>query len=206
MLLLDEPLSALDKKLRLSMQEELRSLHRRIGTTFICVTHDQEEALSLSDEIAVLSDGRLVQLDTPHRLYNAPGSRFVADFLGCGNFLAGTVTEVGDGRFRYRCGGETFVQAARGSVVRPGEPVQLALRPERIRIGRQPAEDLPNRVEGAIVGTSYTGTHHQTTVEVGGGTKLLVAVPVGQADTPLSVGTPVWLCWAADATVAVDED
>ena len=206
LLLLDEPLSALDKKLRLGMQEELRSLHQRIGTTFVCVTHDQDEALSLSDQIAVLRDGRLVQLDAPQRLYDAPRSRFVADFLGCDNFLDGIVTDVGADRFQYRCGGETFVQVARGSMVRQGEPVLLALRPEKIRIGPAPRDDLPNRMRGAIVGASYTGTHHRTTVDVGAGTRLLVVVPAAEATAPLSVGAPVWLGWTVDATVTVDGD
>src|SRR4051812_45852863 len=98
LLLLDEPLSALDKKLRLEVQEELKDLHRRLGVTFICVTHDQEEALSLSDEIAIMRDGRVEQVGTPHGLYEAPRSRFVADFLGRSNFIAAVVSEVrGDG-------------------------------------------------------------------------------------------------------------
>ena len=97
LLLLDEPLSALDKKLRAELQEELRALHRRVGLTFIAVTHDQEEALSMSDRVAILRDGRLVQIGAPEALYAAPRTRFVADFLGKANFL-----QTGAGTFALR--------------------------------------------------------------------------------------------------------
>ena len=90
LLLLDEPLSALDKKLRAELQEELKALHRRVGRTFVNVTHDQEEALSLSDQVAILNHGRLIQLGAPEALYEQPRTRFVADFLGKSNFLQGS--------------------------------------------------------------------------------------------------------------------
>src|SRR5919109_460176 len=111
LLLLDEPLSALDKKLRAELQWELKALHQRVGMTFIYVTHDQEEALSLSDEVAILRDGALVQSGPPSVLYDQPRTRFVADFLGKSNFLEGVITAPRPGGFAYRCGAHDFVQA-----------------------------------------------------------------------------------------------
>src|SRR5258708_32656835 len=105
LLLLDEPLSALDKKLRAELQDELKALHRRVGLTFISVTHDQDEALSLSDRGAILRDGRLLQFDSPRVLYEQPSSRFVADFLGKSNFLSGRAVGGTAGGFVYECGG-----------------------------------------------------------------------------------------------------
>jgi putative spermidine/putrescine transport system ATP-binding protein len=206
LLLLDEPLSALDKKLRVSMQEELRSLHRRIGTTFICVTHDQEEALSLSDEIAVLRDGGLVQVDTPQMLYNRPRTRFVADFLGCGNFLDGVVADLAEDHFRYRCGEQLFVQAGREPNLQQGDKVVLALRPEHIRVAVTRPDHVENSLQGSIVSASYSGAHHQVMVDVGSGTRLVIAVPSGDSDMSMTVGAPVWLGWTPEATVRVDGD
>ncbi len=206
LLLLDEPLSALDKKLRVGMQEELRSLHQRIGTTFICVTHDQEEALTLSDEIAVLRDGRLVQRDTPQALYERPRSRFVADFLGCGNFLDGTIVDIAADHFRYRCGEQVFVQAGGEPGLRAGDAIVLALRPEKIRVGAERPEQMPNALQGAIVSASYTGAHHQMMVDVGAQRRLAIALPSDKANSSLRPGAPVWIGWEPDATVQVHGD
>ena len=206
LLLLDEPLSALDKKLRLEMQEELGSLHRRLGTTFVCVTHDQEEALSLSDEVAVMRDGKVVQVAPPSTLYNAPRSRFVADFLGCGNFLEGVVTELAAGHLGYRCGGETFLHAPASPRLRVGDPVTMALRPEHIRIGREPETGWPNAVRGEVASSSFTGLRHQVRVGLASGASLAVSVPANGRDMPLSPGALVWLGWEPRATVMVDDD
>jgi len=112
-LLLDEPLSALDKKLRAELQWELKQIHRRVGTTFIYVTHDQEEALSMSDEIAIIRDGRVVQAGPPRLLYERPATRFVADFLGKSNFITGRVVAHEGDWLVYEAGGSRYVQAAR---------------------------------------------------------------------------------------------
>src|SRR5207247_3151528 len=114
LLLLDEPLSALDKKLRAELQWELKSLHQRVGMTFIYVTHDQEEALSMSDDVAILRDGKLVQSGSPGVLYDQPRTRFVADFLGKSNFLEGVVEGPHAWGFAYRCGSHRFVQRGAG--------------------------------------------------------------------------------------------
>ena len=109
LLLLDEPLSALDRKMRAEVQIELKALHKRIGLTFIYVTHDQEEALSMSDRVAILRDGKLLQHGPPQALYERPATRFVAEFLGKSNFLRGQIKEHAPDRFAYRCGSARFI-------------------------------------------------------------------------------------------------
>ena len=152
LLLLDEPLSALDKKLRADLQWELKSLHQRLGTTFIYVTHDQEEALSMSDTIIILRDGKIEQQGQPGALYEKPATRFVADFLGKSNFLQGTVGEKKDGAFTYVCGGQPLVQVGAAEHTKVNGDVVVALRPEKIALSpsgrrrpmRSPARSPPS--------------------------------------------------------------
>ena len=137
-LLLDEPLGALDLKLRTQMQLELKRIQREVGTTFIYVTHDQGEAMTMSDRIAVMNKGRIEQIGTPQEIYDRPATRFVAGFIGNANIAAGRRSRaVHDGeRERSRCGGLAFAVARRR---RPSRPVtaHLALRYERIRLGQR---------------------------------------------------------------------
>ena len=135
-LLLDEPLSALDKKLRAELQWELKTIHKRIGTTFVYVTHDQDEALSMSDRIAILNNGRIAQLGAPTDLYERPASRFVADFLGKSNFLEGRVVQRNRDGFTYRMGASEFRQE--GVTGDGGERTLIALRPEKIEVHLSP--------------------------------------------------------------------
>ncbi len=202
LLLLDEPLSALDKKLRAELQEELKALHRRVGLTFIYVTHDQEEALSLSDRIAILRDGRLVQDGEPKELYERPASRFVADFLGKSNFLKGLVEgPVGDG-FAYRVGAARFVQ--RGAAP-AGSRVLIALRPEKIAITPD-GEAAVNAIDGTIEAWSYYGSSFALTVATREAGRLRVEVPAWRCPVAPAEGRPVRLTWSADASVTVVED
>ncbi|MEO1193500.1 MAG: ABC transporter ATP-binding protein [Pseudomonadota bacterium] len=201
LLLLDEPLSALDKKLRADLQWELKSLHDRLGTTFIYVTHDQEEALSMSDEIVILRDGKIEQQGNPGSLYEVPATRFVADFLGKSNFLSGKVAGEGADGFSYGIQGQEFQQA--GST--PGEhgsPLLLALRPEKIEIGVEPP-DLPNRVSGRIEAFNYYGSnfHFQVTTETLGA--MIVTAPAWTCQVEPAIGSDVWLGWQANASVVV---
>jgi spermidine/putrescine transport system ATP-binding protein len=137
-LLLDEPLGALDAKLRKEMQIELKTLQREVGITFIFVTHDQEEALSMSDRIAVFSKGKVLQIGTPLEIYERPTSRFVADFIGETNFLTGRVTQV-DGEFAQITtnGGATFRGRAMPGV-RAGIEATLSVRPEKVQLVEHP--------------------------------------------------------------------
>ena len=159
-ILMDEPLGALDKKLRQHMQIELKQLQRRLGATVIYVTHDQEEALTMSDRVAVLNHGKLMQYGPPRELYHFPADAFVADFLGEMNFIDGTVTAIN---------GETCIVSLVGGVVSApamtglakGDPVRLAIRPEFIEL--LPSGAVPAVTSGAVDGggrgrTEITGT------------------------------------------------
>ncbi len=207
LLLLDEPLSALDKKLRGELQEELKTLHRRIGRTFINVTHDQEEALRLSDRVAILDHGRLVQQGTPQDLYERPKTRFVADFLGRSNFLAGTVREVRPGAMALLAGATRLVQAVPEGSPRLalGAPGVLALRPEKITL-LAAGETADTEVTGAIAAWSYHGTGFALAVQTADLGLLQVALPAWRAPIAPTEGMPVRLGWPADASVPVAED
>lgn len=196
-LLLDEPLAALDKQLRGDMQFELRELQRRFGITTIFVTHDQEEALSLSDRIAVLSQGAILQVDTPRQVYDFPAHRFVAEFIGTANMLSGRIVGRGDGASRIELDGVagTFAQAGQhGDGV-----VQLLLRPERIQIAPA-AAPLPagrNAMRGKVVNSVFVGTTIKYQVGLGGDLLLRVDAPA-DLHTPAMAGDDVTLAWRAE--------
>lgn len=164
-LLLDEPLSALDLKLRQEMREELKSLQQETGITFIFVTHDQEEALSMSDRIAVMSAGEVQQIGTPEQIYEVPTNRFVADFIGETNLLD-AVVEVDEGA-RVTCRlGRNAVSAATAQAVEVGQRGWLSIRPEHVMLSPQAsAESLPARVKQTV----YLGTDTQLLVELDSG-------------------------------------
>ena len=204
LLLLDEPLSALDKNLRGDMQAELKHLHERIGLTFIYVTHDQQEALSMSDEIAILRDGRLVQQAAPQTLYERPATRFVAGFLGRSNFLEATVEAVAPEGFAYRCAGHVLRHAGCAKAGMAGELVLMTLRLEKIRI-LAPDDTAENRLAGTIATWTYLGLEYQLTVDVPGIGPLTVSTPTWRRATPL-VGAAIEIGWDADAAVPVAED
>ena len=205
LLLLDEPLSALDKNLRSDLQIELRDLHRRLGLTFIYVTHDQQEALSMSDEIAIMREGRLIQRGTPAALYEAPSSRFVAGFLGRGNFLSGSIESIASGGFAYRCGRFLLHQASPPGSASVGERVLIALRPEKIRLlADGTAENVPNKIAGRVVTFNYVGGLYHLLVEVEGVGRLTVDSPTWRRDVP-EVGREIALGWDEDASVPISE-
>ena len=131
-LLLDEPLAALDLKLREAMQIELKRIQREVGITFVFVTHDQGEALTMSDRIAVMSRGKVEQIGTPEEIYAKPASIFVAGFIGSANLLPGTLDSVDDGRARVRLDSGTVVETLGATLAQPGDPVTVMLRPERL--------------------------------------------------------------------------
>src|ERR671919_50790 len=149
-LLLDEPLGSLDAKLRKALQIELKAIQERVGITFVYVTHDQEEALTMSDRIAVMSEGHIEQLGPPRDVYEDPETAYVADFLGVANLMDARAT--GNGRVTL---GEIALQAGRGDVGTSG-PVKLVIRPERVRVEDHGAEG-PNRVPGMVERTVFLG-------------------------------------------------
>jgi putative spermidine/putrescine transport system ATP-binding protein len=206
LLLLDEPLSALDKNLRSDLQMELRDLHQRLGLTFIYVTHDQQEALSMSDEIAILRDGRLIQMGTPAALYEKPTSRFVAGFLGRSNFLVGTVESASDKAFTYRCGDFSLHQMRMGESVTPGQSVSISLRPEKIRLITDGAvEGAGNRLGGHVAAFNYLGGVYHLHVVVEGVGRIMVDTATWRQAVPL-VGQEIAFGWDEDASVPVSED
>ena len=202
-LLLDEPLSALDKKLRIGLQAELCEVQRRVGKTFICVTHDQEEALSMSDRIAILRNGAIAQEGPPQALFERPASHFVADFLGESNFLDGFVEGVdGGGRMRVRVRDLGLVQRGAAPL---GASVLLALRPSKITVSTEPPADAANRLRGTVTGWNYRGTavHAQVSTSLG---PLGVVAPTWGARFAPARGQAVWLSWPDDAAVVVTDD
>jgi putative spermidine/putrescine transport system ATP-binding protein len=205
-LLLDEPLGALDRKLRAEVQVELKQLHQRIGTTFIYVTHDQEEALSMSDRVAIIRDGRLVQLGSPEDLYERPASRFVAGFLGESNFLRGQVSEVHGDSFTYEVGERPFRQMAADRRPAVGETVLIALRPEKIAIASEPGEVDDNSLVGEIVAWNYYGSTIHFTVRTAALGLLAVSASTWRNRVEPSQVADVHLSWPATAGTTVAED
>jgi len=179
-LLLDEPLGALDLKLRKQMQVELARIHRQVGTTFVFVTHDQEEALSMATRIAVMSGGHVRQIGSPREIYLRPVDRFVADFIGESNFLDGTVTN-GGGAPAFKLSNGTILPARVPSVT-PNGPVKLMVRPESVSIGAAPPNDerSPAVVKGRTSNVAFMGTHTRITVQTDAGT--LVAIHFRESD------------------------
>jgi spermidine/putrescine ABC transporter ATP-binding subunit len=190
-LLLDEPLAALDKKLREEMRSELREIQRSVGITTIFVTHDQSEALGLSDRIAVMYGGRIEQLGALREIYERPATRFVAEFIGASSVLRGRAT-AGD---RVTLAGGEPVRVLGLSGLSAGEAVELAIRPERIRLA---GGDGENVMDGRVTGVVYQGVQTDLTVEIGGGQRLLVFV-AEPAPTALAPGQAVRLHLPPDA-------
>jgi putative spermidine/putrescine transport system ATP-binding protein len=204
-LLLDEPLSALDKKLRAGLQWELRELHQRLGTTFICVTHDQDEALSMSDEIAIIRDGRIVQQGPPGTLFDRPETHFIADFLGESNFLHATLVAREKDGFVYAAADRRFHQTGYPAVMPVGASLLIALRPYKITLHESAPDEFLNRVEGRIGKWSYRGNEIHCVVETPIG-DLTVMHPTWRASFVPVTGKAVWLAWAPDAAVVVRDD
>jgi ABC-type Fe3+/spermidine/putrescine transport system ATPase subunit len=188
LLLMDEPLGALDKKLREHMQLEIKKIHRDLGVTVIYVTHDQEEALVMSDRIAVFNHGRIEQLGSPSDLYDRPATPFVADFLGESNFIPATVVAVDIDRLRLRHNGAELV--ARGGVaVADGDRVTVTVRPEKTLVlpVEAPASELIGRenwVRGTIAEVIYLGESRKYLVQLPGGVILIARQQATSIDMP----------------------
>jgi putative spermidine/putrescine transport system ATP-binding protein len=197
-LLLDEPLSALDAKIRLRLRAELRKIQQDLGITTVYVTHDQEEALSIADRIAVMREGRIEQVGAPEEIYATPRTDFVADFIGITNLLSCRVISAADGvvewegeKLRARVNGET-----------PGQAVTLSVRPEKLALVSDPGSaTVPNRLEGVVEVITFLGPVVRLEVSVRGRT-LWVDVAHGQART-LGRKKPVTLAFGPDDCVVL---
>ncbi|CAH1656288.1 MULTISPECIES: ABC transporter ATP-binding protein [unclassified Chelatococcus] len=182
-LLMDEPLGALDKKLREELQIEIKKLHASLGITIIYVTHDQEEALTMSDRIAVMDKGRIKQLGSPVSLYHEPNSSFVADFIGKMNFLKGVVSRLDDRSIEVMVSGQT-ISVARSQLggrdeIAVGRPVRIAARPESL----SPAQTGEGAIAGEIETSIFLGSHRTLIVRSDDGTQLQVQVPSSNRDS-----------------------
>ena len=197
-LLLDEPLSNLDAKIRVQVRAEIRKLQKELGITTVYVTHDQEEALTLSDRIAVFNQGRVFQVGPPKELYERPANRFVADFIGINNLIDGTVQSVN---------GHLLVKTALGELralpekrFKPGERCVLSVRPENASLEKSISD---NTITGRVAFAAYLGNTLRYDVDVGGGTLLKADVRDPWHHEQLATGAPVTVGFAAASTIAI---
>jgi spermidine/putrescine transport system ATP-binding protein len=206
-LLLDEPLGALDLKLRKQMQVELKRIQQEVGITFIYVTHDQEEAMTMSNRIAVMNEGHYEQLGDPESLYERPTTRFVAGFLGVSNLLPGTRSGASDGYAVIVLADQTQVRVPAGLLDGDG-PIAVGVRPEKIRL-RETSETVPgghNHLQGVIRDASYIGVSTQYIVEARGGAQMTVYEQNMERATKAELWAPgeeVLLTWSPDHSFVV---
>ena len=201
LLLLDEPLGALDKKLREDMQLELRALQESVGITFIFVTHDQEEALTLSDRIAVMARGNALQIASPQQLYNRPVDVEVADFIGQMNFFDGRIVDVQGEKAVVETQGLGRLNAsADQGFIHQDARVVVALRPEKFLLSSQRNPDTPNTIKGELTTSAYFGgfSHFYVSVE---GAENAVEIATQDPDQVMERGSEVWLSWAEESLV-----
>jgi spermidine/putrescine transport system ATP-binding protein len=196
-LLLDEPLGALDAKLRKALQIELKTLQQEVGITFLYVTHDQEEALTMSDRLAVMNGGRIEQIGAPQEVYEDPETLFVADFLGVSNLMDATGRGSVDGRCRVEVG--RFELEAGGGPSDVVGPAKLVIRPERVELEPHEADSGPNCLPGMVERVVYVGSAVQVLVRVATGEVVQALVTNTGRDLPFEQGTPVQLHLPVDA-------
>ena len=202
-LLLDEPLGALDKKLREEMQVELRQLQRTVGITFVFVTHDQEEALTMADRIAVMMSGNIVQVDTPSALYETPSCTAVAEFIGNINLLPGTVETVGESVVIDTGSTGRLSVPAGQSQARPGEKAVLAIRPEKLRIASEAPDGGYNGLRGKLIAESYAGDRSYYFLDVEGLSRRLTVANMNESPSStrsrIDGAEEVWVVWPIES-------
>jgi putative spermidine/putrescine transport system ATP-binding protein len=203
LVLMDEPLGALDKQLREQMQYEIKHIHANLGVTVVYVTHDQAEALTMSDRIAVFSQGVVQQLATPAELYEKPANAFVAQFIGENNRLRGRVSALEGGVCLVELADGSILRALPVKVTRPGEATMLSLRPERIRLGGE-AEGLPNVFDARVVELFYLGDHIRARLAVCGSDDFILKIPNAHDHARLRQGESVRVGWTVEDCRALD--
>jgi len=202
-LLLDEPLGALDLKLRQQMQLELKRIQREVGITFVYVTHDQSEALTMSDRIAVMNDGAVEQLADPREIYERPATAFVASFIGTSNLLSGQISAISGDVATVRLGDRGRV-LLNGGGHRLGESVQITVRPEKIRILQGEPEGDVSAVPGVVSEVVYLGTYNSYAVTLDGGAEVTVFEQNAHDSTSTAErGDSVWLSWQPHHSYAI---
>ena len=202
LVLMDEPLGALDKQLREQMQYEIKHIHESLGVSVVYVTHDQTEALTMSDRVAVFQDGVIQQLSSPDALYESPQNSFVAQFIGENNKLSGKVTQVNEDRCTIVLDDGTQVSAESVNIGGVGSRSTISLRPERIEL--EPAEHRDNVVNGTVNEVLYLGDHLRIVMSVAGNDEFIVKVPNGGRQGPPVEGQIYKLGWSAIDAKALD--
>lgn len=197
MLLLDEPLGALDLKLRKHMQTELAQLQRKTGTTFVYVTHDQDEALNMSDRIVVIDQGEVQQLGSPREIYNNPNNLFVASFIGDRNLMQVEVVEAGESFARVRLG-ENIVEVRNLGQLQNNEEAVLAIHMDKMRIS---CEEIPNALQGQVVSIHYAGSQIRIQLQVEEHT--LTVIEYQKTDCECAVGEHVFVAWDENGAIVL---
>ena len=199
--LMDEPLGALDKNLRESMQYEIKHIHESIGVTVVYVTHDQGEALTMSNRIAVFNDGKVQQLSSPDQLYEAPVNSFVAEFIGENNRFSGEVTDLSKEKCKVKLDkGEIFANPI--SIKSKGEKTTVSLRPERALIN--PQNKMDNNHKGKIEEVIYPGDHTRVRVNLLGNSEFILKVPNSSANLDIKLGNEINIGWNSQDARALD--
>ena len=205
-LLLDEPLGALDKKLRSNVQTQLKHLHRKVGKTFVYVTHDQEEALSMSDRVVIMNHGRVVQVGSPQELYERPSTVFASKFIGKSNILRGVVNQVDGNEVLYAIADKYFQQLVSNEKFSKNDEIILALRPEKIKITRcKVASNEVNILVGRIIDITYFGSTISVNVETDSVGEFIVEVQAWNNQETLEEGQEILLTWSPDAAFTVKD-
>jgi spermidine/putrescine transport system ATP-binding protein len=204
--LLDEPLGALDLKLRKEMQIELSNLHKDLGLTFVMVTHDQEEALSLSDRIAVMNQGKIEQVGTPSQIYERPQTSFVADFIGDTNLFSGEIVGVDSSNVQIstKTGLSIVISRAEDTPSKLSQAVVVSVRPEKIQLSLYPPNLPVNCFEGRLVNVMYLGTHVNYVVELTNATRINVLQPNIFGALP-DHDTPIYAWWAENDCLVITQ-
>jgi len=192
LVLMDEPLGALDKQLREHMQIELKELHRQLGLTFVYVTHDQSEALTMSDRVAVFSDGAIQQIDVVTELYESPVNRFVANFVGDNTVFNGTVTTTGDEQCEVRLPCGALLNGLNVNAVHTGTAIQACARPERIVVHTVDAKPCENSIRAVLADVIYFGDHLRLRCALQDQAEATVKIPLSSIEVP-QPGQALWL-------------
>ncbi len=203
LVLMDEPLGALDKQLREQMQYEIKHIHDRLGVTVVYVTHDQSEALTMSNRIAVFEDGVIQQLASPSDLYERPDNAFVAQFIGENNRLTGVVKSIEGDQCQVTLDSGEEIQALKVNVGAVGERATLSLRPERVEVNPEPGK-FPNLFNAKVEELIYLGDHIRTRASVCGNSEFIVKIPNATHHASLNEGDSVMFGWAMEDCRALD--
>tara|TARA_B100000886_G_scaffold173818_1_gene118944 strand:- start:89 stop:802 length:714 start_codon:yes stop_codon:yes gene_type:complete len=201
LVLMDEPLGALDKNLRESMQYEIKHIHENIGVTVVYVTHDQSEALTMSNRIAVFNDGKVQQLSSPDELYEKPVNSFVAEFIGENNTFAGEVSDISDGKCKVKLANAEIL-ANPISIKQKGERTTVSLRPERALIN--PNNKMDNIYKGKIEEVIYHGDHTRVRINLLGNSDFILKIPNSSSNLDIKLGNEINIGWNSNDARALD--